>query len=265
FQFTQVTGPLWLDDGQVLLGSWVERRSAPDERSSTRARPISAVLFDGVLNGDAWVTLGPVPRCGLHAPLNRADLAQCAQETLAGQKSLQGKVYATVDLRGAGPSTNAMIGHGAIRLDNADDYELPLMIALLKILSIRSPDRNAFSKSDIRFRVEGQHIYFDQIDFGGDAISLLGKGEMDFQQNVRMTFHAIVGRGELGLPMLKQVMGGASQQIMLIHVTGNMQSPETRREAFPVVNKALQQLQSDMNSRPAPSTGWSPKDLLRWR
>ena len=264
FQFTQVTGPVWIDDSQVLLGSWVERRRTADERSSTRARPVSAVLFDGALHGDAWVTLGPVPRWGLHGTLNRADLAQCSQEMLAGQKSLQGKVYATVDLRGAGPSTNAMIGHGAIRLDNADVYELPLMIALLKILSVRTPDRNAFSKSDIRFRVEGQHIYFDQIDFGGDAISLLGKGEMDFQQNIRMTFHAIVGRGELGLPMLKQVVGGASQQIMLIHVGGTMQNPETRREAFPVVNKALQQLQTDMNSKPEPA-GWFPKDLLRWR
>ncbi len=264
FQFTQITGPVWIDDDQVLLGSWVERRRTPDQRSSLRARPVTATVFDGVLQGDVWIALGPVPRWGLHATLNRAELARCAQEVLTGQKSLQGKVYATVDLRGAGPSTNAMVGHGSIRLESADVYELPLMIALLKILSVRTPDRNAFSKSDIRFRVEGQHVYFDQIDFGGDAISLLGKGEMDFQQNIRMTFHAIVGRGELGLPMLKQVVGGASQQIMLIHATGTLQNPETRREAFPVVNKALQQLQTDVQNTPEPSS-WLPKGLFRWR
>ncbi|MFW5692817.1 MAG: AsmA-like C-terminal region-containing protein, partial [Thermoguttaceae bacterium] len=264
FQFTQVTGPLWIDDRQVLLGSWVERRRAAEDRSSVRARPISAAVFDGVVQGDAWATLGPVPRWGLHATLDRADLARCAQEMLTGEHTLQGKVNGTLDLRGAGPSTNAMVGHGAIQLDSADVYELPLMIALLKILSVRQPDRNAFSRSDIRFRVEGQHVYFDQIDFSGDAISLLGKGEMDFHQNIRMTFHAIVGRGELGLPLLKQVVGGASQQIMLIHVAGTLQQPETRREAFPVVNKALQQLQDDLNAPPEP-TGWFPKNLFRWR
>jgi hypothetical protein len=264
FQFTQVTGPLWIDDQQVLLGSWVERRRPAEERSSVRARPVAASLFGGVINGDAWITLGPVPRWGLHATLNQADLARCAQEVLTGEHRLQGKLHGALDLRGAGSSTNAMVGHGAIRLDGADVYELPLMIALLKILSVRTPDRNAFSKSDIRFRVEGQHIYFDQIDFSGDAISLLGKGEMDFQQNVRMTFHAIVGRGELDLPVLKQVVGGASQQIMLIHVTGTMQQPETRREAFPVVNKALQHLQTDLHGKPEP-TGWFPKNLFRWR
>jgi len=264
FQFTEVTGPLWIDDQQVLLGSWVERRRAVDERSHAQVRPVSAALFGGVVHGDAWIALGPIPRWGLHATLNQAELVHCAQEVLVGQQSLQGKVNATVDLRGAGSSANAMVGHGSIHLDNADVYELPLMIALLKILSIRQPDRNAFSKSDIRFRVEGRHVYFDQIDFSGDAISLLGKGEMDFQQNVRLKFHAIVGRGELGLPFLKQIVGGASQQIMLIHVTGTLKHPETSREAFPAVNKALQQLQTDLNGTPEPA-GWFPKRLLRWR
>jgi hypothetical protein len=65
-----------------------------------------------------------------------------------------------------------------------------------------------------------------------------------------LTFHAIVGRGELDLPVLKQVVGGASRQIMLIHVAGSLQHPETRREAFPVVNKALQNLQTDLNGQP---------------
>jgi hypothetical protein len=118
-----------------------------------------------------------------------------------------------------------------------------VMISLLKILSIRAPDRNAFSTSSMDYRVEGEHIYFDRIDFNGDAISLLGKGEMDFQSNIRMNFHAIVGRGEIDLPLVKEVFRGASQQIMQINVDGTLQNPDTRREAFPVVKQALQQLQ----------------------
>ena len=114
------------------------------------------------------------------------------------------------------------------------------MISLLKILSIRPPDQNAFSDATIDYRIEGEHIYFDRIDFHGDAISLRGKGEMDFQSAIRLTFYATVGRGELDLPVIKQVFSGASQQIMLIHVDGTLQNPETRREALPAVNQALQ-------------------------
>ncbi|KKK56735.1 hypothetical protein LCGC14_3061560 [marine sediment metagenome] len=81
-----------------------------------------------------------------------------------GRQNLRGKIMATVDLRGSGRSINALAGQGNIRLRKADIYELPLMISLLKILSIRQPDATAFSKSDIDFRIEGNHIYFDRID-----------------------------------------------------------------------------------------------------
>jgi hypothetical protein len=46
------------------------------------------------------------------------------------------------------------------------------------------------------------------------------------------------------------VIGGASQQIMQIHVGGTIQNPETTPEAFPGVNQALQQFQSGLSPDP---------------
>lgn len=154
-----------------------------------------------------------------------------------------------MELGGNGRSRNALTGHGSIQLRDANVYELPVMIAMLKILSVRAPDPNAFSKSDVDYRIEGEHIYFDKLDFTGDAISLLGKGEMNFQSGIRLTFTAIMGRGELGMPALRQFFTVGSQQFMLIHVGGTLQNPETRKEPFPAVNQALQQLQNDINRK----------------
>ena len=61
---------------------------------------------------------------------------------------------------------------------------------------------------------------------------------MNFQSQIGLTFYATVGRGELDLPVIKQLLGGAAQQIMLIHVDGTLQNPETRREALPGVSHA---------------------------
>ena len=72
---------------------------------------------------------------------------------------------------------------------------------------------------------------------------------MNFQSQIGLTFYATVGRGELDLPIIKQVFSGAAQQIMLIHVDGTLQNPETRREALPGVNHALQQLTGDVQNR----------------
>jgi hypothetical protein len=254
FQLTGMSGPIWIDDAQVLLGSWVARRvneqpRADPPRPPEQPRPLTGQIFGGTVYGDVWVALGPEPRYGLQGTLVQADLNRCAREVTSGRQNLRGTILATVELRGSGRSTNALGGRGTIRLRDANVYELPLMIALLKILSIRAPDPNAFSKSDIDFHIAGEHIYFDRIDFNGDAISLLGKGELDFQQNIKLSFHAVVGRGDLHVPIVKEVFTGASRQIMLIHVDGTLQNPETRKEAFPGVNQALQQL-GDLQKNP---------------
>ena len=247
YQFTQVLGPLWIDDEQVLLGTWVDRRQRDTPPRSGQAprqpRPITAKIFGGTAYGDVWVALGPRPRYGIQATLVDADMARCAREFGAARQNLRGQLQGSIEVRGSGRSCNALAGHGTLHLRDANVYEVPLMIAMLKILSIRAPDANGFSKSDIDFRIEGEHIYFDKINFTGDAISLIGKGEMNFQWEPRLTFTAIVGRGELGMPGLRNIFTGASQQLMLIHVGGTLQNPETRKEAFPGVNQALQQLQ----------------------
>ena len=250
-QFTRVAGPIWIDDGRVLFGSWVDRRengvTTTEATGAAQApRPITANLFGGKLFGDGWVALGAEPRYAVNATLTDADLARCARDVGAGERKLQGKILATADLSGSGRTRNRLSGRGTIQLSSGNVYQLPLMVALLKILSIRPPDQNAFSDATVDYRIEGEHIYFDRIDFRGDAISLRGKGQMDFQSAVEMTFYGMVGRGELDVPIIDQVFRGASQQIMLIHVGGTLQNPETRREALPAVNQALQQLRDEL-------------------
>jgi len=271
-QFTQLMGPLWIDDRQVLLGSWVGRRENelarrnPARRNPARQpadpRPFSARLFGGNVRGDAWVSLESGPRYGLHATLSQADLARFAQEVMAGRQNLRGKLTAMIDLGGTGRNLNGMGGRGQIWLREADIWELPLMIELLSILSLREPDRTAFSTSDIQFDIRGNHIYFQKIDFNGDAISLLGQGEMDFDSNITLTFQPILGRNEWELPGFSEIFRGAGRQIMQIRVSGTLQEPKTKKELFPAVNQAQLQLQRDLRNRTAPNALFPP--LRSW-
>ncbi|MFZ5832869.1 MAG: hypothetical protein ACOY3P_22510 [Planctomycetota bacterium] len=256
FQLTEVRGPIWIDDEQVLLGSWVawRRNTFQPQEQAEQPRSISAKLFGGTVTGDGWASFTPELRYGLQASLTGADVTRCAREAVPDAQTLRGMLSATVDLRGKGRSCNDLGGRGRIQLRDADVYDLPVMVALLKILGARVPEKGTFSHSDIEYRIAGEHVYFDRIEFAGDAMSLIGKGEMDFQQNVRMEFHALVGRSDVGLPMIKEIFAGASRQIMVIHVGGTLQNPETRREAFPGVNQALQQLQGGAPAAPPPST-----------
>jgi len=248
FQVTQITGPLWIDDERILFGNWVDRPQpgqAPPPAGETPQTPrsVSGQLFGGRLTCDGYIILSATPRYQLRAELAQADMARCVQEVGAGARDLRGTVRAEVQLHGSGRTVNLLGGSGKIELSDADIYELPVMIHILKMLRTRRPDRTAFSNCDIDFRVEGNAIYFDRIKFSGDTISLVGKGEMNFQSQIRLTLHGMVGRGDRDLPLLHDLLSGASQQIMLIHVGGTLQKPEASREPFPGVARAIQQLQ----------------------
>lgn len=236
-QFTNVAGPIWIDDTRVILGKGAE---VPGKAS----RHVTGLLCGGVVAADAWVGLGPTPRFRLGASLNQADLARFTQETLAGRQRLKGKVAGQVELKGEGRGLHALTGRGNVTLRDADIYELPLMVALLKILTVKPPDTTAFTESDMEFVIRGNHVYFERINFNGDAISLRGNGEMKFDREINLNFRAEVGKREINIPVLRELMRGASQQFMQVQVTGSIDAPDTKSVPFPGVNQAFRDLEA---------------------
>lgn len=241
FQFTQVIGPLWLDKNNLILGDW----SAEPPPANQPRRHVTANVLGGVVAGDARVQLGAVPQYFLAATISQADLGQFARENLAGHQKLEGKILANVNLRGNADPRN-LFGSGNVHLSEADVYQLPVMVSLLKFLRAKSPSATAFTESDIQFDIRGEHIVLKQINLTGDAVNLTGFGDvkLDGQTNpIDLHFHTMVGKGNM--PILSAMMSEASQQILQIHVGGTLDNPESRTEAFPGANQALQQLQTD--------------------
>jgi hypothetical protein len=241
FQFTQVRGPFEIQQQQVLFGTRARRLTAPQTPA-----PVTAQLFDGAVSGDCVVMTGPEPGFSLAAQLSAADLGRYAREMLPGRQDLSGKVLATARLWGGERGPHTLRGEGRIRLRDGDIYELPVMVSMLKMLSVRAPDSTAFSSADIDYRIEGEHFYFDRINFHGDAISLLGKGEMDFDRQINLNFYAIVGRDEVRLPLIRPILSEASRQMMEIRVAGPVSQPRIVSETFPGARQFLQQVQDDL-------------------
>jgi hypothetical protein len=250
FHFTEVRGPLWIDDKQVIFGSQAET-----PRANQTPRTLTAKLYGGTVLADLWIGLNEPAQYDLRATLTSADLETFGREQLNGRQRLQGKVDAGLHLTGRNSGLYTMTGKGQIRLYNADIYELPAMVRLLSILSIRLPEKRGFISSEADFEVAHERVYLNRVELAGDAISLLGQGEVKLTGDVQATLSAIVGRSDWQLAIFKNMMGEASKQIMQIHVDGNLADLQIRREPFPVLNQALEQLQSGMQPRPQlPST-----------
>lgn len=244
-QFTNVQGPLWIDDGRVLFGEWVDKENASLPANGPTGppqtpRPLTANVLGGAFCGTGWVTFGGVePVYGMDLTLTNADLARCAQELASTRHRVFGRVTAYAELKGAGRTRNTLSGKGRIRVTDAYVYELPVMMQLLKLLSIRMPDSNAFSTATIDYRIDGNWVYFNRIDFKGDAVSLLGKGQMNAQTEIDLDFYTKLGRGDWDkdIPVVPELLTVLSKQLMRIHVSGTLQDPRSQRQALPVLDQ----------------------------
>jgi len=236
-QLTQVRGPLTMDQTGVRFGALAASDGGPPRR-------LSAAMAGGRLEVDGMASASGLGGFTVAATVSEANLERLACDCRGTPHRYRGRVFGSIEVSGTRTGTHSLRGDGQLRLRDADIYELPLVVAMLKVLRVKPPDRNAFGSSLVQFRIEGPHAYLDEIELAGDAISLVGNGEVDFDGNLQMTFRSIMGDAETQLPAMKRMLGGASGQFLLLHVDGTLGEPELSTEAFPTLAAALQKLQS---------------------
>jgi hypothetical protein len=236
-QLTGVRGPLVIDPAGARFGAAAAGGDGGPRRLTGR-------VGGGTLELDGSVAAGEAGRFTVAVAVADADLGRLGADLAGGPTTASGRVNGVVEVSGSRAGTHSLSGRGQLRLQDADLYELPVIVALLKILRVKAPDRTAFESSTVDFRIEGPRAYLDTIELSGDAISLVGAGEVDLDSNIRLTFRPIMGESATQLPAMKRLLGGASGQFLLVHVDGTLGEPVTSTEAFPTLAAAVQKLQA---------------------
>jgi len=257
-QLTDVRGPLSIDRSRVGFGQW----SSGNLPNQPPPRPLLAATFGGTLVGSGEFSLAD-SRYELEAHLQDAELGMISRQVTNSRLEITGKTYASLKLHGLASGFHTLRGEGHVRLREADIYELPLMIQLLKLLSLQPPDETAFTSSDVKFRVEDDIIYFDKILFEGDAISLDGRGEMNLEKTMNLTFDTSVGRddGQLLSVLVRPFLKEAGRRLMALRVTGSLDDPQIVPNPFPDVIQQVFPANGE-STRPATSRLPRPSRLL---
>jgi hypothetical protein len=238
-QLTNLHGPFWSDGSICYFGKGATVKLAQPPRSLT------ADAFGGSVVADVALQHAGQPRYHADISLAAVSLARFARERLGGPNDLTGTVIGTLSLDGTGRSTYALSGKGDLHVVNANIYQLPPLVAMLKVLRNRTPDSTAFDRCDMQFDLRGEHIHFNRLDLLGDAASLYGRGETNFDRRLDLTFYTLVGPADLPIPLWKTVAGHISEQGLQIKVGGTWDNPQIHREAFPAVSQMLEQLRTE--------------------
>src|SRR5690606_11369101 len=94
--FTQIRGPLRLEESQILLGVPAEAQA----NAAGLPRSVTARVFDGQLSLDGWLGVGDDRRFEVYAALNEGQLARIASETGVSTANISGRAFATMRLEG---------------------------------------------------------------------------------------------------------------------------------------------------------------------
>jgi hypothetical protein len=180
--------------GTVFLSGYVP---LDGERSHVRCR-----LFDSDVHG-MLVDLGEV------------------------QAALNGRLYVQCDLDGSLSNRESLSGSGKAWLRGANLYELPVMIRLLNLLSVR-PDQGAFDSADIDFAIDGDRIPINNLQLDGDLISMQGKGTVNFRQELDLELVANVGRRGIVGAIVRPFTQNQNANWMRIEVGGTTSNPQIR-------------------------------------
>lgn len=241
-QFTNIRGPLWVDPSVCLLGEPATRKQGQP------ARRLTADAYGGSLAANAALEHAGNPSYRLDVALGAANLARFVNERLGGPKELSGTVSGKLLLSNAGRSTQTLSGAGELHIVDANIYELPVLVSLLKVLRNRTPTTTAFNGCDMQFTVQGEHIHFQKLNLLGDAVSLYGNGETNFDRELDLVFYTLIGPADLPIPLWKTIAGQVSRQGLELKVLGKWDDPVVQRKALPAVNNMLEQIQTEIGA-----------------
>ncbi|MDR0338239.1 MAG: AsmA-like C-terminal region-containing protein [Planctomycetaceae bacterium] len=214
------------------------------------AKPITGRFFDGTLYGEGLIVLANNGfSYGINTALIGADLAKIARELEPSAQKIAGTLNCTeVHLHGHGRKLELLGGTGKIQLRNANIYEAPGMIRLLRELSIRETDPNAgvISSADVDFQIMGSQVILNPIVFEGGAFLLQGDGLMRLDnRNVDLTMKTRLGNRRAQIPVVSDILGGAGDQIVQLKIRGPISDPTITRVALPEIQKAIMQIQGE--------------------
>lgn len=159
--------------------------------------------------------------------LVEANLKDCLLDLGEPNPQTNGNLWMQCDLTGSFTNLSSMEGKGNVWLRNANLYQLPIMIRLFNLLSVR-PDQSAFDAVDISFGIDGDRIPIEKLSLDGNLVSLTGTGWVNMRRALYLNLDANVSRRTIVGAVMRPLQGDYPSNLFRIEVTGTTTDPIVR-------------------------------------
>jgi hypothetical protein len=255
-KFGNVVGELVLDQAVVLNQTFqdihsqlVIRAEKPDvlDLPNFKTR-----IYGGEISGPIHIDFGPNLRYALDLTASQIKLEQFARHNNLGPNArLKGQASARLYLEGQGTETSGMQGRGTLDVPQGQMYNLPLLLDLLKVLSLRLPDKTAFEEARMQFAIHGPRVDITDLNLYGNSISLSGQGSMSlYGTDIKLDFYAVWGRiVQFSPPGIGKIWPAISRQVLKIKLRGELGKVEATKEPVPIIVEPVMKLLKRMSGK----------------
>lgn len=234
-----VQGPFALRESKIYFGQKVAEVKSLGSSASVAANPIQADLFSGKAIVSGTGDFDPF-RFAMQSNLYGGQLQDILMETGQASADASGICDATLTLQGSPLNPQTFSGTGEVSIREASLFQLPGMMKLLRVLSVKPTNDAAFEKADVSFRIDGDKLPIDHLSIDGDVLSLAGSGWANLRREMHLDLYAYVGnRNQLAKlvgPLLSETRYAP---LMQVEIDGTVEAPEMTRKPLPVIEDAL--------------------------
>lgn len=201
---TSIRGPFSINGDELRLGMASQTPASIQSRLSTdtgitnttpdksnRRTPLVGRCFDGVLDlsGVAILSDGDFD---VSLTLDGGKVAAFLSDVGYSGNDLRGRFDIRANVDGRLGDWDLLKGKGTTRLSDANLYQLPLIVQLLNLLSIKPTEDVAFTDGESEFTLYGEDVNFHRLQLWGNLVALDGGGTLSRQRHLDLSFNTRV-------------------------------------------------------------------------
>jgi hypothetical protein len=230
--------------GQPLRNVRGEIVVTEDEPEVLKMPGLMAGFFGGQVYGPVRVEFGPRVRYEVNLTASQVKLEEFGKHNFAAPAEVKGLAVARLYLRGEGPDAGSLRGSGKLDVPSGKIYNLPVLLDLLKFLSLRLPDRTFFEEAHAAFDIEGMRAHVRRLELYGNVISLRGKGDMNLDgSDIDLDLNVDWARlGQVLPPGVRAIPREISNQLFKIEMRGRLGDVRFNQQPVPLLTDPLKRM-----------------------